>query len=95
MPLVEEIKNKIFCKYHQIIGHLTNNCVRFRDLIQKAINERRLKFEEKPQSTMTVDVNLFEMNSAFVEPKFMLVNVVGFDEDTEEKNERRYKARCI
>ena len=39
MPLVEEIKNQKFCKYHQIIGHSTNNCIRFKDLIQKAIKE--------------------------------------------------------
>ena len=24
MPSIEEIKNKKFCKYHQIVGHLTN-----------------------------------------------------------------------
>ena len=47
MPSAEEIKNRKFCKYHQIIGHSTNNCVRFRDLIQKAIKDGRLKFEEK------------------------------------------------
>ena len=37
---------------------------------------------------MIVDVNLFEMNSAFVKPIFMSVNVVGFDEDAEEKIKR-------
>ena len=26
MPSIKEIKNQKFCKYHQIIGHLTNNC---------------------------------------------------------------------
>ena len=67
MPSVEEIENRKFCKYHQIIGHYTNNCVCFRDLIQNAIREGRLKFEEK-QSTMTVNFNPFEMNSAFAEP---------------------------
>ena len=34
---------------------------------------------------MTVDVNPFEMNSAFVEPIFMSVNAVSFDENVEEK----------
>ena len=34
---------------------------------------------------MTINVNLFEMNFAFVELVFMSINVVSFDEDTEEK----------
>ena len=34
---------------------------------------------------MTIDVNPFEMNSTFVEPIFMLINVVGFNENIEEK----------
>lgn len=34
---------------------------------------------------MTIDVNIFEMNSTFVEPIFMLINVVGFNENIEEK----------
>ena len=34
---------------------------------------------------MTVDVNPFEMNSAFVKPVHMSINVVGFEEDAEEK----------
>ena len=34
---------------------------------------------------MTVDINPFEMNSAFVEPIFMSINAVGFDENAEEK----------
>ena len=34
---------------------------------------------------MTVNVNLFEMNSAFVEPVFMSINAMGFDEKAKEK----------
>ena len=34
---------------------------------------------------MTVDVNPFEMNFAFVESIFMSINAVGFDENAEEK----------
>ena len=33
MPSAKEIKNRNFCKYHQIMEHSTNNCVHFRDLI--------------------------------------------------------------
>ena len=95
MPSVEEIKNQKFCKYHQIVGHLTNNCVCFGDLIQKAIKEGRLKFEEKPQSTMTVDVNPFKMNSTFVEPVFMSINAVGFDEDAKKKMKKDMKLNAF
>ena len=34
---------------------------------------------------MTVDVNPFKMNSTFVQPIFVSINVVGFEEDAEEK----------
>ena len=85
MSSVEEIKNQKFCNYRQIVGYSTNNCVRFRDFIQKTIKEGRLKFKEKPQSTMTVDVNPFEMNSSFVELVFMSINTMGFDENMEEE----------
>ena len=33
MPSVKEIKIKKFCKYHKIIRHSTNHCIRFRDSI--------------------------------------------------------------
>ena len=95
MPSVQEMKNLKFCKYHQIVGHLTNNCVRFRDLIQKATKEGRLKFEEKPQSTMTVDVNPFEIDSTFVKLVFMSINAMGFDEDVEEKMKEDMKPNAF
>ncbi|RYR34891.1 hypothetical protein Ahy_A10g049951 isoform B [Arachis hypogaea] len=31
--LVKDLKGKPYCKFHQTTSHLTNNCVRFRDLI--------------------------------------------------------------
>ena len=34
---------------------------------------------------MTVDVNPFEMNFTFVEPIFMSINAVDFEEGAEEK----------
>ena len=34
---------------------------------------------------MTVDINPFEMNSAFVEPVHLSINAVGLEEDTEDK----------
>ena len=54
-------------------------------MIQKTINEEQLKFEEKPQPTMTVNVNPFEMNSTFVEFVFMSINAIGLEENMEEE----------
>ena len=34
---------------------------------------------------MTVDINLFEMNSAFVEPVHLSINAIGLEEDAEDK----------
>ena len=64
---------------------MTNNCVHFRDLIQKTIKKGRLKFEEKPQSSMTIDISSFEMYSAFVELVHLLINAVGLKEEMEDK----------
>ena len=36
MPFIREVKNRKFCKFHQIVGYSTNSCVCFKDLIQKA-----------------------------------------------------------
>ena len=39
LPPLNESKGHKFCKFHQMTGHITNNCVHFRDFIQKAIEE--------------------------------------------------------
>ena len=33
LPSLNELKGQNFCEFHQIMGHKTNHCVRFRDLI--------------------------------------------------------------
>ncbi|XP_057745147.1 uncharacterized protein LOC130963012 [Arachis stenosperma] len=43
---VKDLKGKPYCKFHQAISHSTNSCVHFRDLIQEAIMEGRLKFDD-------------------------------------------------
>ncbi|MCH79703.1 hypothetical protein A2U01_0000457 [Trifolium medium] len=59
---------------HNTFGHHTNTCVRFRDTIQKAIEEGRLIFEEKPK--MKVDENPFHVAANFAEPEYD-VNMVN------------------
>ena len=56
IPMAEELKGRIYCKYHDSSKHTTNNCVVFRDTIQKWIDDGKLKFPEKK---MTVDTDPF------------------------------------
>lgn len=56
---IEQLKEKIFCKFHNFWRHSTNNCVIFRDVIQDLIEQGKLKFPEKPQPTMKVDSDPF------------------------------------
>ncbi|CAL9005462.1 unnamed protein product, partial [Prunus brigantina] len=57
IPKPEELKGKTFCKYHSSWSHNTNNCVVLRDVIQKLIDEKKLKFPEK--TAMQVDSKPF------------------------------------
>ncbi|RYR59238.1 hypothetical protein Ahy_A05g025081 [Arachis hypogaea] len=57
---IKDLKGKPFCKFHQATSHSTNNCVPFRNLIQEAIMEGRLKFE-KGKKDMKVDVDPFDV----------------------------------
>ena len=56
IPKAEELKGRIYCKYHDSSKHTTNNCVVFRDTIQRWIDDGKLKFPEKK---MGVDANPF------------------------------------
>ncbi|XP_015949653.1 uncharacterized protein LOC107474543 [Arachis duranensis] len=76
---VKDLKGKPYYKFHQAISHSTNSCVRFRDLIQKAIMEARLKFDDGKKE-MKVDVDPFDADASFVEPCFG-VNMVGMSYD--------------
>jgi hypothetical protein len=46
IPLVEELKGRVYCKMHGSFLHNTNNCVVFRRQIQSAINKGWLRFQE-------------------------------------------------
>ncbi|XP_050909503.1 uncharacterized protein LOC127123317 [Lathyrus oleraceus] len=55
IPPLEQRKNRGFCKYHNFLGHKTSQSVLFRDLVQKALKDGRLKFGEKIKTSMKVD----------------------------------------
>ncbi|RYQ89004.1 hypothetical protein Ahy_B09g095876 [Arachis hypogaea] len=76
---VKDLKEKPYCKFHQATSHSTNNCVRFRDLIQEAIMEGRLKFDDGKKE-MKVDSDPFDSEANFAEPYFG-VNMVGISYD--------------
>ncbi|RYR78838.1 hypothetical protein Ahy_A01g003703 isoform B [Arachis hypogaea] len=60
---VKDLKGKPYCKFHQATSHSTNSCVRFRDLIQEAIMEGRLKFDNGKKE-MKDDVDPFDADAA-------------------------------
>ena len=51
------MKNKKFCKFHNATSHSTNECRIFRQHIQRAIQQGRLKFDTPRK--MKVDDNPF------------------------------------
>ena len=40
MPLVDELKRRAYCKYHNSFSHATNDCNVFHRQVQSALNER-------------------------------------------------------
>ncbi|KAM1185948.1 hypothetical protein ACFX2G_015508 [Malus domestica] len=56
IPKADELKGKIYCKYHNSSKHTTNNCVVFQDNIQSWIGKGKLRFPEKK---MSVDIDPF------------------------------------
>ena len=55
IPPLEQRQKRGFCKYHNSLGHNTSRCSLFRDLVQKGLNEGKLKFGNKPKPQMQVD----------------------------------------
>jgi hypothetical protein len=47
ITLLEQLKKRGYCKYHNFLGHNTSNCVLFRYLVQRGLNEGRLRFRDK------------------------------------------------
>ncbi|RYQ91745.1 hypothetical protein Ahy_B09g097753 [Arachis hypogaea] len=72
---VKDLKGKPCCKFHQATSHSTNSYVHFKDLIQEAIMEGRLKFDDG-RKEIKVNVDPFDAEASFIEPCFD-VNMVG------------------
>lgn len=70
IPPFEQRKRKIYCKFHNVYGHFTSNCLCFKDMIQKAIDEGRLKFEQKP---IQVNTDPFQVQTNYAEPVQILM----------------------
>ena len=52
IPPLEQRKKRGFCKFYGLLGHNLSRCTRFRDSVQKAIDEGRLKFGDKTKQPM-------------------------------------------
>lgn len=64
-PTAKQLKNKKFCKYHNVTSHGTNECRVFRAHIQKAIQRGLLKFDTGKK--MSVDQNPFPKGQHMVD----------------------------
>jgi hypothetical protein len=60
IPLIEELKKCVYCKWHVTFLHNTNYCNVFHRQIQSAINEGRLRFQEMNIDRPHVSISTLE-----------------------------------
>ena len=60
LPSKEELKGKVYYKYHNSWNHGTNSCWCFKIIIQDMINKGTLKFPEKKKA-MVIDEDPFPL----------------------------------
>ena len=77
MPPLDQRKKRSFCKYQAFLGHKTSQCFIFRDLVQGAIKDGRLKFADKPP--MKIDAKPLQEDAHYAEPS--CINMVEVLED--------------
>jgi len=65
----DQLKNKKFCKFHNTTSHSTNECRIFRQHIQRAIQQGKLKFDTPRK--MKVDDNPFPRDQNTVHVKLL------------------------
>ena len=86
IPPLDMRKKRGYCKYHNFLGHRTSQCVLFRDLVQKALNEGRLKFGEKPKATKANPESSQNADTLYAEPQaIMMVEAMKVTEVQVEK----------
>ena len=68
LPL-DQLKNKKFCKFHNATSHSTNEYRVFRQHIQRAIQQERLKFDTPRK--MKVDDNPFPRDQNMVNSRLL------------------------
>lgn len=79
VPPLEQRKKQGFCKYHNFLGHKTSQCFLFKDLLQNALNEGRIKFS-KGKAPVKIDSDPLQVvDASYVEP--VVVNMVEITED--------------
>src|SRR6185312_5416021 len=61
IPTDQELKNIKYCKWHNAMSHDTNECKVFRQQIQMAFEQGRLKFEA-PKKMIKIDGHHFATN---------------------------------
>jgi hypothetical protein len=68
LPPLEQRQKRGYCKFHGNFDHNMSRCVLFRDSMQKALAEGRMKFGDKPKQPMQVDVDpLKKADSMYLE----------------------------
>ena len=68
IPPLEQRKKRWYCKYHNFFGHKTSSCVLFKDLVQRGLNEGKLRFGDKARPLMLVDDDpLKDVNAMYTE----------------------------
>jgi hypothetical protein len=63
IPLVEELKGCVYCKWHGSFLHNTNDCVVFHWQIQSAIKKGQLRFQEVKIDMLPILVTTLEPTS--------------------------------
>ncbi|WJX89442.1 hypothetical protein P8452_71441 [Trifolium repens] len=86
IPPLDMRKKRGYCKYHNFLGHRTSQCVLFRDLVQKALNEGKLKFGEKPKAAKADPEPSQNADTLYAEPQaIMMVEAMEVTEVQVEK----------
>ena len=70
LRLINELRGKVYCKYHNSWNHTTNACWGFKNVIQDRINKGILKLPYKKE-VMAIDEGPF--------PTVALVNTTSLD----------------